>query len=302
MRNILDKAIKKVFGSEIKSIEKVGGGMAGGVVYKLELSSEPFVVAVKTAKNQELLKEECEYIDYISTRVDIKLPKIFYYECDDKHNFVIMEFFDGVNCADKYVLNTNKANRLKIASQVADLVIKLQSVKGDKFGNILSPTFDTWNEYYKCFVDKVMNECDNLLKSKLINKYIYDTLLSAYKKFDIIFSESTKYSTMIHGDLWAQNIIVDKDYNVIGIVDPFNCLWGDSEYELFALNAIYGKKIPILESYLEKQSVSKMFFVKNAFYVLFSEVYWVVKLHHNNKSYLNSLSYNLRKQLRKFKI
>lgn len=302
MINILQKHIHKAFEAKIIACDKVGGGMAGGIVYKLTIDKSPYVLAVKTTDKSTLLKEECSYIQYINRLVDIKLPKIYYeYYCDDI-NFVIMEYFDGVNCASDFLLNAPLNIRLNVANQIAENIIKLQQIKGEKYGDLLNPTYCNWHEYYKPFAKNLIDEAIILEKDGYITKHILNTLQELYQKYDKIFDEPISKPTMIHGDYWAQNIIIDKNYKLIGVVDPFNCMWADSEYELFALNALYGDKLPVLQAFLAKEKVSKKFFLKNSFYLLFSETYFVVKLHHDNVAYLNDIIKELNKQLEIFKI
>lgn len=292
--------VNEIFHANLESLDYVGGGMAGGNVYKAVIDTAPYTLAVKTAKHADMLHEECFYIKYISQRVDIKLPKIYAEHVDDECNFMIMEYFDGYNCASDYLINSSRKNRLKVAAQLADNVIKLQEIKGDKYGELDNPIYDSWHDYYRPFVDMVQREAEILLKGGYIKRAVMSAIKLGVSKYDMIFDEPISPPTMIHGDYWAQNVMIDKDYNLIGVVDPFNCMWADSEYELFALNAVYGKKLPVLEAYLARKAVSTKFMLKNQFYILMSEVYWVVKLHHDNNNYLKVLVREFYKQLKAF--
>ena len=298
MIDILRPIIKDLFDCNIISCQQIGCGFAGGVVYKLNIDKEPYFVAVKTAKNAELLQKEYEYIKYINERVCAKLPKIYYVDKTQTFGYLVMEYFDGVNCSDEYVLKASKKNRMYLAQQIADNLIELHSIKGDKYGLLTNPQYDNWHDYYRPFVDKVVKDAYQLAKQGYITHKIYKTVKLGADKYEEIFSEPISCPTMVHGDYWAQNLIVNKNYQLIGVVDPFNSMWADSEYELFAVNAVYGKKLPVLESYLTKVKVSEKFWLKNSFYWLVSETNWVTILHHDNIRYLNFLVKQFLKQLK----
>lgn len=301
-KKLFSHILKTVFDAELISSSRIGEGAAGGKIYKLEFDKKPFAAVVKTAENKSLLKKECDYIRYIQKHADIKLPEIYADVTVDGEYFVVMEYFDAVNCLSDFVLEASEENRQRVAEQIADNIIKLQAVKGEKYGDLLSPEFDDWHDYYKPFVKMVMREADVLQKEGYITKHILDYVHKAYENYDVIFDEPVSKPTIIHGDYWAANILVNKNYELAGVLDPFNCMWGDSEYELFALNAAHNGKIPVLEAFLEKQTVSRKFMLKNYFYFLFSEVYWVTKLHHNNNDYLNEIIGNLDAEMKRFNI
>ncbi len=296
-KKIFSDIIKSVFDAEVLEYSQLGGGAAGGIIYKLEFDKNPFVAVIKTADNKSMLKEECDYIRYIQKHADIKLPEIYSDFTVDGEYFVVMEYFDGVNCLSEYVLEASEENRQKVADQIADNIIKLQAVKGEKFGDLFSPEFENWNDFYKPFVKAVLNEADGLYKEGYITQHILEALHKAFDFYDIIFGDFSGKPTIIHGDYWAENIIVNENYELIGVLDPFNSMWGDSEYELFALNAMHNGKIPVLEAFMSKQAVSEKFMVKNYFYFLFSETFWVTKLHHDNVAYLNEIIANLNTEM-----
>lgn len=302
LKKVLSQIIKAAFDADLIEYCQIGGGVAGGMVYRVKLNKKPFVVAVKTTKDKELLKKECEYIRYIQQYADIKLPEIYYDLTVDDEYFVVMKHFDGVNCLSDYVLEASEENRKKVAREIADNIIKLQAVKGEKYGDLLSPEFENWHDYYRPFAKSVVSEAEELQKQGYITKHILDYLYKAYENYDAIFDEPVGKPTIIHGDYWAANILVNKNYEIVGVLDPFNSMWGDSEYELFALNAAHNGKIPVLEAFMSRQSVSQKFMLKNYFYFFFSEVYWVVKLHHDNNEYLNEIIRNLDAEMKRFKI
>ncbi len=299
MKNKIIKTIEDKMNVKVLNFVNIGKGGTSNV-YMAELKKSPFKVAIKVAnKDIDLLLKESEYIKYISSRIDIKLPIIYLEHYEKSIGFVVMEHFNGHNCGSNYVLNASLEHRQKVAKQIADNILSLQKIKGENFGDLLNPESESWEEYYYKFVEKVAHKSKGLFEDGLLTKEIFETIKNAKDAFWTIFNKPVKEPTMIHGDYWAENNIVDDNFNLIGVVDPFNCMWADPEYELFALNAIHGDRLDVLGEYLKEQKVSENFNIKNCFYLLFSETYFVVKLRHDNIDYLTEITRNYMKWYKK---
>lgn len=302
MEAFLQAVFAEQFGASSIAVEPIGAG-ASGDVFKVRIDKPPFLVAVKRSKgNTTLLKKEWQEITYLSNLADIKLPKIYHYAENGGDSYMLMEYIAGKNCADPFVLRAPKKVRLDIAAQIADNICRLQAVKGEKYGDLRNPIYDDWHAYYRPFAESVARAAVQLKEQGLLNQKLLRALQTGVRLYDKIFDEPVSAPTPVHGDYWAQNIMVDSQYKLVGVVDPFSCMWADSEYELFALNAVYGKKLPVLEAFLKKMPVSNKFFLKNSFYLLFSETYWVCKLHHNNMGYLKKINRGFQAYLKQFKL
>ena len=136
-------------------------------------------------------------------------------------------------------------------------------------------------------------------ENKLDNVVMKAVKLS-YENFDKIFEDEIKQPTLIHGDYWMPNFIIDKKTTeLLSVVDPFNVMWADPEYELFALTVGFGKKLRLYELYKSKVRTSKYCDVKLEMYALYSELLWYKKLGSITHSYLKMRSKKLIKQLMK---
>lgn len=125
----------------------------------------------------------------------------------------------------------------------------------------------------------------------------------SYRCFDKIFSEDAGAPTLIHGDYWMPNFIIDKKkMELLSVVDPFNVMWADPEYELFAMTVGFGKKLHLYELYKSKAKVSKYCDMKLEMYALYSELLWYKKLGDITHSYLRMRSKKLLKEMKKNEI
>ncbi len=125
----------------------------------------------------------------------------------------------------------------------------------------------------------------------------------SYENFDRIFSQEILTPTLIHGDYWIPNFIIDKkSMELLSVVDPFNVMWADPEYELFAMTVGFGKNLHLYEIYKSKVEVSEYCDMKLEMYALYSELLWYKKLGSITHSYLKMRSKRLIKEMKKHRI
>ena len=90
--------------------------------------------------------------------------------------------------------------------------------------NKMSPSWKRFylNQRFDCLLSKMKETLS-------INRELNDKILTVRDYIDRNLSEPSK-STLIHGDIWSGNILVDNDRN-LKIIDPA-LFYADNEYEL----------------------------------------------------------------------
>lgn len=284
---------------------KTGSG-ANGNVYKIAIDIPPYNVAVKSAKNGSMLIKEREYTEFILSKADIPMPRTLFLKInsdEDQKSYMCMEFLDGVNANDQKLLLRGKKAKARLRDSVIDNLEKLQSVKSERYGSFDSPEYDNWHDYYRPFSEKVVLFAEDEVKKGNINPYVADVMRKAFDNYAKVFSEPISAPALTHGDFWLPNILVDrKSLTVRGVLDPFNVMWADSDYELFALIAGRGNKYKIYDTYKKLHNISDKCDLKLEYYALFSEIYWYSITHHKYDNFLKSKAKLLEKQLRRFNI
>lgn len=284
---------------------KTGSG-ANGNVYKITIDIPPYTVAVKSAKNGSLLIKEKAYTDLILSKTDIPMPLTLFLKINSNENersYMCMEFLDGVNANDPKLLLRGKKAKARLCDSVIENLEKLQSVKGEKYGSFDSLEYDDWHDYYRPFSEKVILFAEDEVKKGNIIPYVAGVMRKAFDNYDKVFSEPIGEPTLTHGDFWLPNILVDrKSLSVTGVLDPFNVMWADSHYELFALIAGRGNKYKIYDTYKKLHNISDKCDLKLEYYALFSEIYWYSITHHKYDNFLKLKAKLLEKQLRRFNI
>lgn len=276
----------------------VAGKGASAYVYRVELEESPYRLAVKCSNNPELLEQEYEQIKFINDKVDCKFPRLYHFGlCGDKSAVMIMEHFDGVSASK--LKNIRKAKE-SLPDIIIDNLLKIHSVHNGKFGPIDNAVYDTWLDYYSEFSGEIYDFAKKAYNDGRLSKKVLKAVRLSYEKLGDILRNADGKPTLIHGDYWQPNFIVNPDtYELVGVIDPFNIMWTEPEYELFALTVGGSKKLKLYENYKSKISHSKYCDLKVELYALYNELLWYKKLGSVSKSYLLYRSRRLIKQMKR---
>ena len=83
-------------------------------------------------------------------------------------------------------------------------------------------------------------------------------------------------ASLLHMDIWHQNILVNEEGQVTGIVDWDRALWGDPEIEFAVLDYCGISEPPFWEGYNEKRDLSPDARVRQIFYLLYELQKYIV--------------------------
>lgn len=298
--SLIKKSVEKHLELSVKSISRVGNG-ASGSVYRVTCSGAPEVIAVKVSEHSELMLQEYEMLSFLKKNTKSKIPEVYFFEKRENTGIIAMEYVNGVSGTDKCL--KFRLGRRRLAESIVDNLLVIQQVHNDKFGQYNNATYDTWQEYYKTFADEIYEFSKLMHSEKKLDDIVMKAVELSYNNFDKIFCDSIAIPTLIHGDYWMPNFIIDKtSMELVSVVDPFNVMWADPEYELFAMTVGFGKRMKLYEIYKSKVDVSRYCDMKLELYALYSELLWYKKLGSITHSYLKMRSKRLIKQMKKHNI
>lgn len=293
----IEKLIKEHFHSSTREAAPIGKG-ASGSVYRVLINKEPFTIAMKVSSHPELMKKEAEMLCFLKEKTESKIPDVYFYAEEKGKGFIAMEFIEGTSGTDKSLLF--KTGKKHLAESIIDNLLLIQKATNDKFGPFDNAVYDTWQEYYKQFADKIYSFCLEKSSQGELEDIVMQAVELSYKSLDSIFADTTGKPTLIHGDYWMPNFIIDKKkMELKAVVDPFNVMWAEPEYELFAMTVGSGKKLKLYELYKSRVTVSTLCDLKLEMYALYSELLWYKKLGSISHSYLKERSKGLLKQMKK---
>lgn len=276
----------------------LSGKGASACVYKVDVEEIPYSIAVKCSNNAELLKQEYQQIKFINDRVDCKLPRLYHFGmCRDGSAVMIMEHFDGVSASK---LKKVRKAKESLPNEIVDNLLKIHSVHNEKFGPIDNAVYDTWYDYYSEFADEIYRFVKDSYENGRLRKKVFTAVSLSYEKRKEILRDTDGTPTLIHGDYWQPNFIVNPDtYALVGVIDPFNILWAEPEYELFTLTVGGSKKLKLYENYKSKITPSKYCDLKVELYALYNELLWYKKLGSVSTGYLLYRSRRLITQMKR---
>ena len=217
-------------------------------------------------------------MEELSKHALLKVPETYFMYKADEHvpyDVLVMEYIEGQNAGKVKVNEIPEQARDRIAEGIVDNLIALhRTIHPEGFGELHSTHFvQDWRMYYKQIVDEIFNKAEVLFEKGRISKDCMTIAKEAYYKFDKIFYLPITKASLIHGDYNTWNIILNNEATeAVAVIDPYNCCYGDSEFDLYQLNNANGKAFGLLEKYKKKQPVSENFELKMAFYELFTEI------------------------------
>jgi len=92
----------------------------------------------------------------------------------------------------------------------------------------------------------------------------------------LIFFDRNMPSSLLHMDIWHQNILVDKQGHLTGIVDWDRALWGDPEIEFAVLDYCGISEPSFWEGYGKERDLSPEARIRQVFYLLYELQKYIV--------------------------
>lgn len=181
----------------------------------------------RTESAEKLLNSEIKFLDYLREKTVINMPEYRYFA--NSSNFAGYKIIPGKILTTSVFKNLNKSNKEAAVNQLIQFVNDFHKLKLRDFTKFKPSKREEF------IADERRIEAE--LKEKLFPK-LSKQEVTAIKNF---YSDSKAYLKNIpslcatHGDLYAYNVLWDKDKSKIGIIDFSNILLGDpaKDFEVF---------------------------------------------------------------------
>lgn len=296
MEKLIEKIVINNFDAKIKSLKPLGGGFYGKV-FLAEINTTPYKLIFKLYLYKGIAEKEALQIKTLSMFSKAKMPEIFLIDTNNINDVLVMEYIEGINAG--FQKNIPVQFKENLANEMVDNLILFHSHENlNGFGQLNDTVFESdWRNYYYTVAESVLLKAENLYKNNSMDESIYNIMKSSYLKYDKIFYLPINKASLIHGDYNTWNILLTEDMqNISGIIDPFNCCYADSEFDLYQLDNANGKDFGLLDLYIKKQNVSENFNIKRVFYELFTEVNHYYDAERDMKnSNINNLAIDMKK-------
>ena len=200
----------------------------------------------------------------------VPVPEIMAYDTSREvldRDFILMERLPGTSLTEATWVGQHGVS--DVFRQVGRHLAEVHSLTADKYGYLgehhpMAPQA-TWREAFHVMWNKII---DDTVACRGYNPKEADKLRRLLDRFEPVFRRGVPPS-LLHMDIWHQNILVDPDGRVTGIVDWDRALWGDPEIE-FAVLDYCGVSVPeFWEGYGRPRDESPEAAIRNRFYLLY---------------------------------
>jgi len=123
----------------------------------------------------------------------------------------------------------------------------------------------TWAEAFRVMWNKLLDDVEACGAYTADEAQTMRSLLEAYFP---LFDRPVE-PRLLHMDIWSQNILIDEEGNVTGLVDFDRALWGDVEIEFAVLDYCGISEPPFWEGYGSQRDISPMAVIRQRFYLLY---------------------------------
>lgn len=267
---LLPQIVSDKLGVQTGAVKFIGGGSFGRV-YKTVLS-DGRCIALKAYRVQGSQDREAEQLRILAENTAVKMPEVLFTYEDEGTALLAMSFVEGVNALSPAFLLKSKKQKEKFASDVIDGMLGWHSVKGEKFGSLTEPSYDSWYEYYrKEKQEPWLKALGELCEKGSFSRKRLGLLKEATELFNSLPEEKSE-PVLIHGDLNIMNIMADrKSFTLTAFIDPCGSMWADREYDLFQLRNMWGDAYGLYETYKEKHPLSEYADFRVAYYAAMHE-------------------------------
>lgn len=189
-------------------------------------------------------------------------------------DFLIMERLPGVAMTDLAHVDEDAVLR-----QVGEALAQTHAQKSERYGYLgehrpMEPQ-TSWVDAFVIMWRKLVED--------VVSVGYYDDeertlMLSTLDKYLKLFDRPVE-SSLLHMDVWAQNILVDSGNRLSGLLDWDRALWGDPEIEFAVLDYCGISKPAFWEGYGAMRDDSPEARVRNFFYLLYEMQKYIVIRH-----------------------
>ncbi|NVM04554.1 MAG: aminoglycoside phosphotransferase family protein [Candidatus Helarchaeota archaeon] len=207
----------------------------------------------------------------------IPVPEIYIYDTSHSivdSDYIIMEKIDGITATDAHFLTKNQWDN--VLYQIGEYLRELHSITAEEYGYLgehhpMEPQKD-WASAFRVMWNKMVNQIVDVEGYSKMEGEFFTELLDKYIE---IFKHNPA-SSLLHMDIWHQNIILDRSGKIVGIVDWDRALWGDVEIEFSVLDYCGISESPFWKGYGKERNASENAHLRNVFYLLYEIQKYIV--------------------------
>lgn len=224
----------------IQNAKLLTGGEFNSVFEITTDNAQKYVIKIAPSLNTEVLTYErgitqSEVYTYqkLSALKTVHIPKIFGHgtDKDEPYQYLIMEFVEGETLLKAKITDRE---RDKVMYALGQAMAEMHNITiSDGFGYIQNGLKETWKDAYLSMIENIIS--DGLSKHARIP---YLSEIKALINQNLPVLNEVKAPSLIHFDLWAGNIILNKSHDLHCIIDCERAMLSDPLGEFISLDYI----------------------------------------------------------------
>ncbi len=240
---------------------------------ELVLRIAPSSASVFCFYEKDMMKQEPRLHQLLRDQTDVPVPEILLFDDSQgiiARDYLIMNRLPGTPISDC------RCDSAKVLRQVGECLAQVHRITADQHGylgehNCMAPQ-PTWKQAFTVMWHKLIDDIVGVGhyddgEAHFMRK-VLDQHLACFDR-DVP-------AALLHMDVWAQNIMVDADSNLTGLVDWDRALWGDVEIEFAVLDYCGISEPAFWEGYGRMRDDSPEAEVRRLFYLLYEIQKYIV--------------------------
>jgi len=201
-------------------------------------------------------------------------------------DYIVMERLPG-----RPLTEAPMANVDRVLNQMGEYLAQVHALQEDRYGYLgahrpMEPQ-GGWTDAFLIMwgklIDDVVSAGYYSAEESRLMKQLLDGRLSLFDR--------RVPASLLHMDVWHQNILVDEAGTVTGVVDWDRALWGDPEIEFAVLDYCGISEPAFWEGYGRQRDWSAEAQVRNVFYLLYELQKYIVIRHGRNRNPASARTY-----------
>lgn len=225
---------------------------------------------------RSMMRQEPALHDLIRSRTTIPVAEILvadFSRTPVERDYVLMTALPGVPLSEATSLNSHQ--QAHVLNQVGTYVRQLHTLTAvdclstEKYGYIgmhhpMKPQ-DSWTEAFRLMWNLLL---DDIVASGCYTEGDRQSMSILLDRHIAHFNHAP-LPCLLHMDIWAQNILVDAEGTVTGLIDFDRALWGDPEIEFAVLDYCSISKPAFWQGYGQTRDLSPSAQIRQQFYLLY---------------------------------
>jgi aminoglycoside phosphotransferase (APT) family kinase protein len=226
---------------------------------------------------RDMMAQEPEIHRLLRARTTIPVAEIYAYD-DSRtlidHSYMLMERLPGSPLSEKPSISTRFYDR--VLHQVGGCLRQMHAITAEQYGYLgahhpMVPQ-PSWMEAFRAMWNALL---DDVYRAGGYTAEEVGTMRNLLNAYQALFERPVEAS-LLHMDVWSQNILVDERGTVTGLVDMDRALWGDPEIEYAVLDYCGISEPAFWKGYGQQRDFSQAAQVRQRFYLLYEVQKYIV--------------------------